>query len=137
MGVDGKSECRRHIAGQDWFMSYMGLKSCLSQRKSQWISAARATAMNRTDAAAYSELLTKLLVENDLLESPSSICNVDECGLELNNVPDKAVAMKRIKNVHVLISAGKGQIAAATARPNNEGKFLPPLCVFKSMSTKS
>ncbi|CAH2011201.1 unnamed protein product [Acanthoscelides obtectus] len=77
-------------AGHDWFVSFMQRHQELSIRKAQGMSIARAQGMNKEECGRYFDLLGKVLTENDLINTPRKIFNIDESGLQLSNNPDHA-----------------------------------------------
>lgn len=53
--------------------------------------------MNREEVKAYFKLLEKTLSDNDLMNKPGRIYNMDESGLQLNNRPGHVLAEKGSK----------------------------------------
>ena len=92
--------------------------------------------MKREEVSKYFDLLENTLKDNYLFDKPGNIFNVDESGLQLNNKPDKVIAMKGSKDVHVLTSGEKGETVTLVACCNAEGNFLPPYCIFKGVNKK-
>ncbi|XP_031335310.1 uncharacterized protein LOC116182439 isoform X2 [Photinus pyralis] len=121
-------------AGHDWFVSFMQRHPELSIRKAQGMSIARAQGMNKDECGRYFDLLGKILTENDLVNTPRKIFNIDESGLQLNNNPGKVVATKGAKTVNCVTSGEKGETVSVIACVNAEGHFLPPVCIFKVIS---
>lgn len=118
-------------AGKDWFILFMNRHPDLAVRKSEGVSQARARAMSKTEVATYFQLLEKTLSENDLLDKPGHIYNMDETGCQLNNRPSLVIAEKGSRNVTAITSAERGETITVIACCNAEGTFLPPACVFK------
>ncbi|KAJ8929032.1 hypothetical protein NQ314_018343 [Rhamnusium bicolor] len=118
-------------AGQDWFLSFMKRHPKLAVRKAQGLSTARAKGMTRQECAKYFELLGNVLRENNLLNTPQKIFNLDETGLQLNNNPGKVVTNKGAKMVNCITTAEKGETISIITCVNAEGSFLPPCCIFK------
>ena len=110
---------------------------CLSVRKAEGISVPRAQGMNREEVHSYFELLTTALVDNDLVSKPSNMFSVDETGLQLNNKPDKVVAIKGSRDVQVITSGEKEETILVIACCNAEGNFLPPYCILKGVNKKA
>ncbi|XP_072399497.1 uncharacterized protein [Diabrotica undecimpunctata] len=96
-------------AGYPWLESFLRRNKQLSVRKSEGVSAARALGMNKTDVSAYFTLLKNILNEHSLMNKPGSIYNIDETGLQLNNMPEHVIAIKGSKNVASVTSAEKGE----------------------------
>lgn len=135
-GLSHKFNSERQLAGRDWFKSFMERNINLSLRKAEGISVLRAQGMNREEVNKYFDLLTATLQEHGLLGKPGNVFNVDETGLQLNNKPDKVIAVKGSKDVHVLTSGEKGETISVIACTNAEGTFLPPYCIFKGVNKK-
>lgn len=100
-------------------------------RKSEGVSLARSQGMSRKAVSDYFKLPENILIENDLLEKPGNIYNMDETGLQLNNKAGHAVAAKGSKSISAITSGEKGETISAIACCNAEGSFLPPYCIFK------
>ncbi|KAJ8932540.1 hypothetical protein NQ314_014590 [Rhamnusium bicolor] len=108
----------------------------LAVRKAQGLSTARAKGMTRQECAKYFELLGNVLRENNLLNTPQKIFNLDETGLQLNNNPGKVVTNKGAKMVNCITTAEKGETISIITCVNAEGSFLPPCCIFKGKNKK-
>ncbi|XP_063226226.1 uncharacterized protein LOC134533020 isoform X1 [Bacillus rossius redtenbacheri] len=135
-GIPHKFNNERQRAGRDWFKSFMERNVNLSLRKAEGISVLRAQGMNREEVNKYFDLLTATLQEHGLMGKPGNVFNVDESGLQLNNKPDKVIAVKGSKDLHVLTSGEKGETISVIACTNAEGSFLPPYCIFKGVNRK-
>lgn len=114
------------MAGKVWLDSFMRRNSELSVRKAEEISRARTEGMNRQEVAHYFQLLTKLVIDNNLQDKPGNIWNADEIGTQLNNKPGHVIAIKGSKDVHLVTSSEKGETITVLACCNAEGQFLPP-----------
>jgi hypothetical protein len=95
-------------AGKDWSASFMRRYLETSVREAEGISLNTVQEMNKEDTPKQFDLLKKTLMENDSMKKPRHIFNLDETGLELNK-PGHAVAKKCYIDVHLLISAEKGE----------------------------
>jgi len=126
----------RKTAGRDWFLAFMNRHPELAVRKAQGMSTARAKGMTRQECTQYFELLGNVLRENNLLNTPQKIFNLDETGLQLNNNPGKVVVTKGAKTVNCITSAEKGETISVITCVNAEGSFFPPCCVFKGKNKK-
>lgn len=123
-------------AGYDWLNLFLLRHPDLSVRKAEGVSVARAEGMSRKKVLAYFQLLHVILEENNLFESPGSIYNMDETGLQLNNKVGYVIAQKGSKDVSTITSGEKGETITVIACCNAEGIFLPPACVFKGKYKK-
>lgn len=90
----------------------------------------------REECATHFELLGNVLRENDLLNTPQKIFNLDETGLQINNNPGKVVTNKGAKMVNCVTIAEKGKTISAITCVNVEGSFLLPCCIFKGKRKK-
>ncbi|XP_063221784.1 uncharacterized protein LOC134530668 [Bacillus rossius redtenbacheri] len=92
--------------------------------------------MDRNEVAEYFSLLKIILEENQLINKPSAIFNMDETGLQLNNRPGEVLAERGSKVVHTITSGEKGETITVIACCNAEGVFLPPVSVMKGKNKK-
>lgn len=134
MNISKRFNEEKKIAGRDWYKSFMRRNPNLSIRKPRGISNARALGMNKEEVTAYFDLLRSTLIENDLMDKPGHIYNMDESGLQLNNEPGQVVAVKGSRDVHVRQSSERGETITVVACCNAEGSFLPPYCIFKGVN---
>ncbi|CAH1996409.1 unnamed protein product [Acanthoscelides obtectus] len=126
----------RKRAGQDWFLTFMRRHPERAVRKAQGMSTARAKGMTRQECTQYFELLGNVLRENNLLNKPQNIFNLDETGLQLNNNPGKVMVTKGTKMVNCITSAEKGETISVITCVNAEGSFFPLCCIFKGKNKK-
>ena len=81
----------------------------------------------------YFDLLKDTLVENDLMESPNRIYNVDETGMPLNHSAPKIVTGRGHKKVRYRTSGNKSQITVIGC-VSATGHAIPPFVIFDSKS---
>ncbi|XP_050293801.1 tigger transposable element-derived protein 2-like [Anthonomus grandis grandis] len=134
--IPHKFNTERKMAGQDWFLAFMRRHPVLAVRKAQGMSTATAKAMTKQECSQYFELLGNVFRENNSLNTPQKIFNLDETGLQLNNNPGKVVVSKGAKIVNCITSAEKGETISVLTCVNAEGTFFPPCCIFKGKNTK-
>lgn len=96
----------------------------------------RALAMTPENVAKHFQLLEQTLMENELMNEPNRIYNIDETGLQLNNRPEYVVATKGSKHVASVTSTEKGETISVIVCCNAEGTFIPPTCMFKGKNKK-
>jgi len=108
----------------------------LSLRQTEGLSVARAQGMYREDVNNYFKILQSILVENDLLNKPQNIINMDETGFNVNNEPGKVITEKGIKTLHDVTSVERGEHVTIVAACNAEGRFLPPVVILKGKYMK-
>lgn len=123
-------------AGYDWLQLFLKRNPDITLRKSEGVSYARSQSMNRTEVNIYFEMLEKTLCENDLLDEPGNVFNMDETGLQLNNRPGHVLAEKGSKSVAMSTSTEKGETITVITCCNAEGNFLPPACIMKGQRKK-
>ncbi|CAK1595578.1 unnamed protein product [Parnassius mnemosyne] len=123
-------------AGYDWLQGFLRRNHDITLRKSEGVSLARSTAMNKLEVDAYFELLESILTVDDGVLKPSCIFNMDETGLQLNNRPGHVLAEKGSKAVSTVTSTEKGETITVIACCNAEGTFLPPACIMKGKNKK-
>ncbi|CAG9572682.1 unnamed protein product [Danaus chrysippus] len=111
------------MAGNEWVKSFIERNPELSIRQAEGLSVARAKGLSRKEVNNFHELLTKVLADNDLLDKPERIYNMDESGVQLNNKPGKVVAKKGAKVVNSVTSVEKGETMTIVACCNAIGNF--------------
>lgn len=124
-------------AGYDWMQMFLKRNPDITLRKSEGVSLARSQALNRVEVDAYFKLLEQVLTENDIIDKPNCIFNMDESGLQLNNRPGHVLAKKGSKAVSTITSTEKGETVTVIGCCNAEGTFLPPACIFKGKNKKA
>lgn len=136
LGLNHRFSREAKSAGDEWFHGFLRRNKDLSIRKSEGLSLARAKGMNRTDVNNFFTLLLKILTENQLLDKPGNIFNVDETGIQINNKPGKVLATKGAKDVYSLTTAERGENISLISCCSAEGYFLPPVLIFKGKNKK-
>ena len=81
----------------------------------------------------YFDLLKDTLVENNLMESPNRIYNVDGTGMPLNHCAPKIVTGRGHKKVRYRTSGNKSQITVIGC-VSATGHSIPPFVIFDSKS---
>ena len=74
-------------------------------------------------------LLKQTLTDNNLLDKPCYIYNMDETGMPLNYKQPKRIAPKGMRKVYGLSSGNKTQITVV-ACGNAAGHMLAPMVIF-------
>ncbi|KAB0790336.1 hypothetical protein PPYR_15330 [Photinus pyralis] len=123
-------------AGYDWLCLFLSRNPQISVRKSEGVSLARTTAMNRKEVDEYFGLLEQIMTDYSLFEKPANIFNIDETGLQLNNRPGEVLAKKGSKAVSTITSTEKGETITLVACCNAEGSFVPPAIIMKGKNKK-
>jgi hypothetical protein len=136
LGLQGNFNKDTNVAGYDWFRSFMQRHPDLSVRQAEGLSTARAQAVNRENVQKYFGLLRDTIIENDLIDKPGHIYNMDKTGLQIINKVGKVIASKGAKEIYRHTSGEKGETITIVACCNAKGNFLPPLCIFKGTNNK-
>ena len=89
----------------------------------------RMNAINRENLEHYFSLLKQILRENDLLNHPEHIYNMDETGVPLDPKPPKVVAVKGQRKICYQTSGNKSHITVLGCG-NATGQAQPPFVIF-------
>ncbi|CAH1995203.1 unnamed protein product [Acanthoscelides obtectus] len=123
-------------AGIQWLRSFIERNPDLSIRQSEGLSLARALGMNRLEVANFFKLLKHVLLENNLIDRPSNIFDMDEAGIQPINKPSKVVAPKGANDVQILTSRERGENVTVIGCCNAGGVFLQPVLILKGVNRK-
>ena len=107
----------------------MGRQEHLALWKGDPTANVRMDCLSKKVMEDYFEKLKKNLKENNLMNSPAQIYNVDESGMPLDHRPPKVVALKGQKKVRSRTSGNKSQITVI-ACVSATGHALPPFVIF-------
>ncbi|EFX75902.1 hypothetical protein DAPPUDRAFT_249755 [Daphnia pulex] len=126
-----------HTAGEDWFTSFMKRNQCLSLRKPEATSQARAAGFNYPVVHCYQEKLGGVFARHQY--PPDRIINIDESSNQLVMAPETVVAIRGIKQVRQTTGAERGTNVSMICFGNAAGGFIPPAYVFplKNVNRKS
>ena len=105
----------------------------LSLRKGDPTANVRMDCLTKETIDKYFDLLKDTLVENNLMESPNRIYNVDETGMPLNHSAPKIVTGRGHKKVRYGTSGNKSQITVIGC-VSASGHAIPPFVIFDSKS---
>lgn len=136
LGIKHRFNKESRLAGFPWLKLFLQRNPRLSVRKAEGVSINRSLGMNKKDVAEYFQLLENILTENDLMNKPGHIYNMDETGLQLNNRPGHVIVQKGSKNIASISSGEKGETITVITCCNAEGVFIPPTCVMKGKNKK-
>lgn len=101
----------------------------LSLRKGDQIANVRMDCLNREVMNNYFALLKKIFTENDLLNSPDCIYEVDETGMPVDHRPPKVITKRGQKKVRSRTSGNRSQITVI-ACVSAAGQAIPPFVIF-------
>nr|CAH7719104.1 unnamed protein product [Callosobruchus chinensis] len=124
------------MIGRDWLRGFLKRHKDLSLRKAQNLNPARAQKLNKAVVADYFHKLKKILEDNDLLNRPECIYNIDEkgCQLNLHNAP-QVLAKRGTKRVH-FVAHEHGENVTVVSCGNALGQAIPPMILFKGKRLK-
>lgn len=108
-------------------------KSHLSLRKGDATANVRMDCLNKKAIDDYFSLLKDVLIQNELMNLPGQIYNVDETGMPLNNKVPKIVTRrghKKSSMPHIWEQKSNHSIGCASAT----GHALPPFVIFDAKS---
>ncbi|KAJ0172499.1 hypothetical protein K1T71_011638 [Dendrolimus kikuchii] len=124
------------MAGPQWLKSFLERNPGIILRQAEGLSIERAKGLNRTEGANFFKLLTTILTENNLLDKPDRIFNMDGTGVQLNNKIGKVLAKKGAKAVKSVTSGEKAETITVVACCKAIGNFLPPVPIIKGVNKK-
>lgn len=136
LNIQHKFSAVKEMAGFAWLQSFLERNPELSVRQAEGLSLARARGMNRQDVNEFYKLLETTLTDYELLEKPSHIFNMDETGVQLLNKAGKVITNRGSKDVHLLTSKERGENVTVIACCSADGKFIPPVLIFKGVNRK-
>ena len=103
----------------------------LSLRKGDNTAHVRMDAVNEVTMKQYFDLLEDTLTQNNLLNHPARIYNVDETRMPLDPKSPNIITKKGVKKVRYRTSGRKGQITVV-ACGNAAGQVIPPMVIFEA-----
>ncbi|XP_013200639.2 uncharacterized protein LOC106143167 [Amyelois transitella] len=124
------------MVGRDWLRGFLNRHKNISRRKSQNLNPARAAKLNKVVVADYFAKLKKTMEENDVLNKPERIFNVDEKGCQLNlHKAPQVLAERGTKRVH-LVAPEHGENVTVVSCGSALGHAIPPMILFKGKRMK-
>ena len=125
-----KGILRARRISDGWWRRFRERQPTLSLRRGDPTAHVRMNAINQETLDNYYDLLEDILTENNLLDNPAQIYNMDESGMPLNPRPPNIVAKRGQKKVRYRVSGNKQQITIL-ACGNAVGQALPPMVIFE------
>ena len=117
------------VMSNGWYYRFMSRQGDLALRRGDPTANVRMDCLNEEIMEDYFIMLKKTLVENDLMDKPEQIYNVDESGMPLDHRPPKIVSQKGQKKIRSRTSGNKSQITVI-ACVSATGHALPPFVIF-------
>ena len=131
-GISHVFNTQMKCAGYDWLIGFQKRHN-ISLRKPEALSLQRSIGMNRPKVAKYQETLRNVLIENDLLSSPSATYNCDETGLTNVHNPLRILGLKGKREIHATTSGEKGTTTTILGCCSAAGEYIPPFISFKGV----
>jgi len=82
------------VLSNGWYYHFMSRQSQLALRKGDPTANVRMDCLNEEIMEEYFNMLKKTLLENNLMDKPAQIYNVDESGMPLDHHPPKVISQK-------------------------------------------
>ena len=134
--ASSKEVLRKQKISDGWWRRFRERQNgLLVLRKGDSTSFLRMNAMNKDTLNHYFDLLEETMKENNLLNSPTKVYNVDETGIPLDPKTPKVITVKGTKKVRYQSTGRKGQITVV-ACGNAAGHVLPPLIIFDAKNIR-
>lgn len=124
----GKSVISEKGLSSMWFYAFMKRWPDLKLAKPQKLQMSRAKSASREAIDSYFHELGTVLQQNNLLESPERIFNIDETGISMEHAPPKIVCASS-SNPQAVTSARSSNVTII-AGANAIGNNIPPFYVF-------
>lgn len=118
-----------------WWRSFKRRHGQLTLRAAEPLTYARAVASSPQIISSYFDLLEQTLTDNDLLDSPSQVYNMDETGVPLDPLPPKIVTVRGVKHPIKTTTGNKAQITCVSSC-SASGHVLPPMIIFDRLTLR-
>lgn len=120
-------------ADRYWLKAFMARNPEVRKRKAQRLNHAQAQKLNKFIVGDHFEKLRKIFADNNLLDFPEKIFNMDEqgCRLQLHKDPE-VLAQKGSKRVHI-VAKEHGESVTIVACGNATGSVIPPMMLFSGV----
>ncbi|XP_064403158.1 uncharacterized protein LOC135348769 isoform X2 [Halichondria panicea] len=127
---------RTAVVTDGWWTSFKKRHGELAVRAAEPLSYSRAVASSPQVISCYYDLLEQTLTENDLLDCPSQIYNMDETGMPLDPAPPKIITVRGVKHPIKISTGNKAQLTCVSA-VSATGQIIPPMIIFDRMNIKT
>ena len=127
-----KGTLRNNKISDGWFRRFLERNPMLSLRKGDSTAAVRMNALEDKERLdSYFDLLKEVLEENDLMDRPCQIYNVDESGMPLEQRPPRLLVKRGQRKVRYRTSGNKSQVTVVGC-VNAAGNAMPPFVIFNA-----
>ena len=125
-----KGILKKQKISDGWFRRFIERQPKLALRKGDRTAFVRMDAMKKQEELDnYYICLKSILVDNNLMDKPGQIYNVDESGMPLEHRSPRVLAKKGQRKVRYCTSGNKSQVTVV-ACINAIGQCLPPFIIF-------
>ena len=113
---------------QDWLAGFTKRHPTLTTRLPEQLKAVRAkSSANATVLEKWFELVRETLEENNLINRPDRVFNVDETGLPLDPKRMKVICQKNIDHLFRVIGGSGRDSITVNGCASADGRMLPPM----------
>ena len=123
------------IVTDGWWTSFKKRHGQLTVRAAEPLSYFRAVSTSPQIISRYFDLLEQTLIDNDLMNAPTQIFNMDETGMPLDPHPSKVVTVRGVKHAMSVTTGCKAQITVVSVC-SAAGYVLPPMVIFDRKTLK-
>jgi hypothetical protein len=124
----GKDEKSKDSLSNIWFYAFLKRHPDLKIVQPQKLEISRAKGASQERIENYFRELQDILTENDLLDKPERIYNIDETGISTQNSPPKIVCEKESKPQSV--KSPRSSNVSIIGGANALGNFVPPYYII-------
>ena len=119
--------------GTDWIQNFEKRNAhILTRRKPEILTLSRAKSLTVEVRDAFFKLWLGVLNENDLLEAPDRIFNLDETGLNTDSSSRKVYTKKGVRDVYMMQPTAGKTMYTVLFCASAGGEYLPPMVVYKA-----
>lgn len=123
------------IVTDGWWTSFKKRHRHMTLCTAEKLSYSRAVSCSPDILDHYYDLLEQTLSDNDLLDKPYQIFNLDETGIPLDPSPPKVVVPKGTKHPSFITTGNRAQITVLSCC-NAAGSAMPPMVIFDRIILK-
>ena len=117
------------VVSHGWWERFCQHHPSVSLRTAATLSSARVRSSTPEQIDTYFDVLEQTLLENELLDKPCQVFNLDETGMLLDPKKLKVVSDKGVKNPSYMSSGSKSQITVVGCI-SASGYTIPPMVVW-------
>lgn len=124
------------MAGRKWLKRFLKRHPEVANRKAQSMNPSRAIKLNPFIVNDHFQKLRDIMIENQLMDRPELIYNIDEKGVRLTiHHQQNVLARRGAKRVHLVAPEHAENVTIVTCA-NAIGSAIPPMVLFKGQRLK-